>query len=562
MSMLKEYWLLLKLHLKMRIGFAGIKATLRTGRGKAKMFGFAFLVLYVVAAVWLLLFLILNPLMEVAVQSGMGTLIFGMMIMATMLIALFLGTLSLLGLVFNAKDTELYAALPVRQSSVFAAKFSMVYLTELAFALFFLLPTGIVYTMHAGFDLWFWIKFPFIVMLVPVFPLVISCLLAFPLMLLTARSRRRDTVMLILSIVLMLALVVGQVYLQTTIQSLMLSQEDILTLLNNPDGLISVVLGAFPPAMWAAQALLYSGTTAVTGFLLFLATSAVSFILACLISSKLYYRGALAQLESAKKGKSRGYSAGHVKSGKPAFAFMRKELRAIIRTPVYAMNQLTTVIIIPLMLVIFRFMPGDGAGLDEIFSMLDGAGIPPAFTTLLISGILGFVLLINPQATTTFSRDGVSIFYIKSLPVPVATQMAGRIMAASVTPLLSVLVIELLLYFWLGVDILVVVSSALIALSAVALTVSAAMIPDCAKPKLRWNSEAEAMKQNMNSMFGMLTALLSLVPAIVLAILLYNLGVALPIITAALMILNGLLTFGAVPLAGRVAGGMLENLES
>lgn len=560
MTGFREYRLLLKLHLRMRLALSSLKVSLRTGKGRLKIIGFGLLFLYVIAALWFTLSLILYQIMGAVVEMGAGEVVVGAMILATMLVSLFLGTLSLLGLVFNAKDTELYAALPVRQGSVFAAKFSMVYLTELVFSLFILLPVGVIYSMHAGASLAFWLKFPLIALLVPVVPLVISSLLALPLMLLTARSRHRDAVMLVLSLVLMLALVFGQMYLSMSMQTLVESTDQLMEILRDPNGL-SAVLGSFPPAMWAAKALLFGGTDSVINFLLLLAVSAVSFALAVLISSKLYYRGALAQLESARKGKSKAYSAYSVKAGKPYRAFLRKDIKSVLRTPVYAMNQLTMVIIVPIMLVIFKFMSGGNEAYQMLFGMLESSGTSRLTMTLVVSGVLGFLLLVNPQATTTFSRDGVSIFFIKSLPVSVPVQTAGRILSASLCPALGIVVTELTLALLLGLDAAVIVSSALIGLSAVALVTSACMIPDCLKPKLRWNSEAEAMKQNFNSMLGMLTGFVSLIPAIVAAVVLAGFQVALPVVTVCLMLLNAGLTFGSVALVNVSAENMLDKLE-
>ncbi len=561
MTGFREFWLLLKLHLRMRLALSSLRVTLRTGKGKAKIFGFTLLFLYVLAALWLVLCLFLYPMMGVAVQMGVADVIVGVMVMASMLVSLFLGTLSLLGLVFNAKDTELYAALPVRQGSVFAAKFSMVYLTELAFSLFIMLPVGVIYALEAGSSPAFWIKFPLIVLLAPVVPLVISSMLALPLMLLTARFKRRDIVMLILSLLLMLALVFGQMYLSVSMQTVVESPEQITALLSDPDGLISSALGAFPPAMWAAKGLLLGGLDSVINLLLLLAVCAVSFSLAVLISSKLYYRGALAQLESAKKGKSKGYSADTVRAGKPYRAFMRKDIKSILRTPVYAMNQITGIIIIPLMLVLFKFMSGGNEAYRMLFDMISNPGASQLTLTLIISGVLGFMLLVNPQATTTFSRDGVSIFFIKSLPISVPAQMAGRILSASVTPALGIVVTEITLALLIGLDAMVIVSSALIGFSALGLVTAACMIPDCIKPKLRWNSEAEAMKQNLNSLLGMLTGIIALLPSIAAAIVMGIFDAPLPVVTVCLMLLNAGLTLGAVALSTAAAKGMLERLE-
>ncbi len=558
MSGAREFFLLFKMHLHMRLGLSALKDQRRTGKGKAKQIGFLFLALYVVAALWLSVGLLLNAILGPAIELGLGNLLFGIGIFACMAMVLVLGTLSLLGLVFGARDTELYAALPVRPRSVFLAKFSMVYLTELAFLLFLLVPIGVLFGTGMGLGWTFYARLLLAALVIPVVPLALSSILVMPLMRLVTLSKRRDMFMLIISIAFMLLMVFGQLILSSQSGRLMGDPSQAMALLTDSEAMLRAMLRYFPPALWAESVIMGGGAGAAVDALKLLFTCAASLTLALLLSSKLYYRGALAQLEAAKSGRSKRYKKASVKAGSPFRAFFFKELKLLLRTPIYAMNQLTGVIIFPIMLIGLKLTSGEG--FDGMLGLVFSGGRNVS-AVLTLAAFMAFVTLVNPGASTLFSREGRSVWITQTVPVPIATQLSGRLLCLQMFGVVGVLALGCASVFVLGRSVDVVLAAVLIALSCVVPVTNASALPDCIHPKLKWNSEAEAMKQNVNSLIGMLCGLLALAPCVLAAVLMLYLEVGVALTTLCLVVINAVLSFLVTALVNRRAERMLNDLQ-
>lgn len=466
---------------------------------RLKTVGLAVLFLYAGAALIFAYAMILYPMMGAAATLGMGGAVMAVVVLISMLAVLIFGTMTLIGMVFTAKDAEFYAALPLRPQSVFFAKFGMVYLTELGITALLMWPAGIIYCMYAGFSLWFFIKLLVLWLLLPAIPLAISTIIAMPLVRLTAFSRHRDALVMIISLVMVVAVVVGQVWLQNSMRTTIGDPSELEAILSNQSGLISQATASFPPALWCARALVDSGSSAIGGFLLFLLSVIAGMTLCLFLSKRLYMRGVLAQLEAAR-GKTRGYSAKGVRSGTALGAFLSKELKLLSRTPIYATNALTGIIVFPLMIVIMIMSGEQGTKeyLNSILSML-----PPEMSVLIAAAFVMLLSLISIGVSTSFSREGSMIWICQTVPVPVKTQVAARILAGYIISTIGAAISVAVLTMVMSIPVATALAGAVIGLICSAPLLCAAIIPDAIRPKRKWSSEAEAMKQNMNSVYAM-----------------------------------------------------------
>jgi ABC-2 type transport system permease protein len=130
--------------------------------------------------------------------------------LAGMIVVLIFGVAGILGILFQSKDISFLASLPLKQGSVFASKFFLVYLYELSIMLAFLLPAILVYGIIAEMGPVFYLKGILAVLLLPMLPLVISTLISLVLMRFSGLSKRRDLFMVVGGFILTIGYVVGQ----------------------------------------------------------------------------------------------------------------------------------------------------------------------------------------------------------------------------------------------------------------------------------------------------------------------------------------------------------------
>ena len=138
---------------------------------------------------------------------------------------------------------------------------------------------------------------------------------------------------------------------------------------------------------------------------------------------------------------------------------------------------------------------------------------------LVISFLVGsFMGGINMISSTAISREGTNAYFMKFIPVPVETQAFAKaacgIIISAVSGWLLLIPLHLVLSYPIYLDLIFVVGS----LVSVIMTNLFGILIDLLRPKLVWEQEAAAVKQNLN---GVISILLSFLLAAVCFGLLY-----------------------------------------
>ncbi|HBR02368.1 MAG TPA: hypothetical protein DD738_07135 [Ruminiclostridium sp.] len=409
----------------------------------------------------------------------------------------------ILGNLFLAKDTEFLSSLPLPQGSIFLSKFMIVLTSEYPLALFFMLPPVIVYGISAEKGVLYYILAMVCTLFLPLMPLVISTFVALLLMRIVSRSKRRELITTVSSILFIILIILGQNFLISRMPE---NKNAMAEILQNSEALIKLIGRAFPPSVWVTKTLSAGGFESFINLLYFILASAGSLALVYFLASAIYQKGAAAQLETGSyTGKRKlSYGVSH-----PVTAIFKNEWRILLRTPVYALNSLTVIFIAPLIMLmpLFRGNFAKDPDLQFLYDLVAKEGAQSELL-LIVAAIIVFLALINPAISTAFSREGKNIWILRSIPVEPEIQVMGKFLAGySISLFASVVTaVVAMLSFRLSVPltamILILCMLALIPPCAVSLYI------DLLRPKLSWNNPQQAMKQNMNSLYGMLLSFL------------------------------------------------------
>lgn len=498
---MRLYLRLLGIQLNQRFGLSAIRAGLRDNRlrtlGRGALYLIVFLSIGVLVGMYTWL---IDALMPTFTALGLETLLLGLVLFVAMLFVFFMGMVYLLGMLFFAKDTEFLASLPIPQRTVFAAKFSQVLLGEIGTGLVLLLPPFIVYGIHTGADALFWVRAVVVALTMPCIPLAISAVLSLLLMRFNALWRHRELLTVIGSVLLIVLVFVGQGLLTSAIPEVV-TEEAILALISDSSRLLRQVVSAFPPSGWAAEGLAFGGGQ----LWLFLGASVVALAIVLLLAGRIYYGGAMAHLETASTQRRVSISGGNVRQRSPLAALFLREWRTVVRSPIYALNGLIVILVGPLMMILPKLMQGStgDAEMDAVFALLDGA-VDARMILLILAALFVGISMISPAVTTSISREGSNFYLLRTIPISPARQIMAKYLFGCSVALLTMLlmgVAGLLLYGFSGT--IVAGAFALGMLASIA-PLALSIIPDTIKPKLSWNSETEAIKQNFNAIWGML----------------------------------------------------------
>lgn len=453
-----------------------------------------------IAAIVMLVGQLYAPLAGIG-QQGM-ILAFGCAL--TGLLIFFFGIFYVITTYYFAQDVEFLLPLPLKPGQILGAKFTVTLLYEYLTQLLILAPLLVVFGIKSGAGAGYYLIALVVFLTLPVIPLVLASLLAMLLMSYSSVARHKDRFRIWAGGLGLIA----ALGLQFLMQKAMIhtKPEDIVRMLQEGrNSLIDLGLWLFPGVKFAVYGLMQSGPAAGWLYLLaFLLLSALFAWLMLAAGGVLYFRGAVGGSESfaARRALTGGELAKATRSSQPVKALILKELRLLVRTPAFFMNCVLINFLWPVMLL-FIGGSGDSQEIEKMGQML-GGGLPASTLLLLLLGASLFIAGSSGASASGISREGSQFFVSKYLPVPFRVQVQAKLAIAFVLPFagLTVLLGVLAIRYHLSLPLLG--AGLLIALPALALPVLAGLILDIHFPKLVWDNEYRAVKQNMNIMLLML----------------------------------------------------------
>jgi len=317
------------------------------------------------------------------------------------------------------------------------------------------------------------------------------------LMQVVARTRHRDTFAIVGGGALVVLFIIGS---QLLSGNLAANGEDMLaSLFSDNSALISATPSIFPPAGWAGKALTMQGSVALANLLYFAGLSLGLLALTAPIAGRIYYKGAMAQSESGKKGKKFSQKALDVSANPPVYSLFVKEWKMLLRSPVYALNALFPIILGP---VIVIMMTVGGSAYNMVGDMIKA--ISDVQAILILAAIMLFMGAAGQASSSSVSREGKAFWLCKALPVPYRTQALSKILTGFSITSLAAIATAFVAVVALAMPLTTALIAALLAMSLGLFLSSVGFMVDIARPKLIWQAENEAIKQNMNVMLAML----------------------------------------------------------
>lgn len=498
---MREYRILLGLALRNRL--AGLRAgSWRKSNGKVdvgRIVGTAVAVLGVVCLAGMMIYAEIKLFGGLA-AFGQPALLPALIVMMCMIGTLFLGFFHTIASLYFSRDTAWMAYLPVHSRTVMAAKMTEIWLGEMLFCAAVLSPAFILYGGYLHADALYYVRMAVTILLAPVLPLSVTLLLSSLLARLTALSRHKESWVMIGSLVMMFSIIALEMRILPHIPD----DADamfFIRLLMDSEGLVSMLTGGFPPVMWAVR-----GIAGDWGqfMLLVLCCAVVSCALIYLLGGS-YLNVCLRQGEQGSRKRAVKTTNRTWKVRSPLMALFHREWTEVLKTPTYAFNSFSGVIMVPLMLFAMSMgLSANDAGnvldlLDELISSVDTTDM-----ILILTALVAFAGFLDPAIATAVSREGGRHDISRMIPVSARTQITAKMMMglcvnglAVVTACITVGVIMPSLIPML-IPAMLLAMMECFAVSALCLTL------DAIRPNLHWTSETQVIKQGANVAFGML----------------------------------------------------------
>lgn len=481
-------------------------------------------------------------------------------ILACQFMVFIFGIFYVISAFYFSNDIDLLVPLPLKPYHILASKFIIIMVNEYLVAWPVLLPAIIIYGTRMRPGLMYWLKSLLVLLLTPVIPLVLVSIFVLILMRVVSIRKNRD-VLVVLGSLLGLLLGLTMNYFaqklpegnsQQFIQDMIVARADVIKLIGQ----------RVPPSTWATYGLAMQTLEGWMYFILYLLISLTLFGLLMWLGNLFFYKGLLAGQEvnrGRKKLSAQSINAQLEKASSPVIALFLKEWKLFLRTPVYAMNGLAGMIMVPF-LILMPFI----ARAEEMKALLTQIR-QPQFAMQVTLGSAGLVLFassINIVACTSISREGKTFWISKMIPVPARQQVTAKLLHSMAISGIGVVVTTAVIGIALKLSIIRMFTIFILCLLGNVLLNALNLLIDLLHPRLEWDNPQEAVKQNLNGLFSILFTLAVLALSAILTALLVQLRASEWIIHAALGLTMGFLAIPTLAILYTLAESQYRRLEA
>lgn len=450
---------------------------------------------------------------DLLAPTGLQELLIGLYVSVGTVLVFFFGILYVISIFYYAGDVEKLLPLPLRAGEIIGAKLLVTAAWEYLYLFVLILPPLFVYGLRSSAGADYYLFMVWSVILMPVMPLCLASVLVMLILRFTPLARNKDRFNLV-SGLLVMGLALAFVFGTQSMSSF--SEADLARIISSgTDSVARLTTAVFPGVSFAVGSLTaetFARQAAQAGLLLLV--SAAALLITLKVANVLYFPGVIGISSSAAR-RRRLNDAQLLTAGKSGSAFWtcwQKDLRILFRTPIFFMNNILMNFLWPIFILIPFFSGATGQGLAELLPaarealfIRDGRGAVVAVAACF--AIACFVTGTNGIASSALSREGKIFYIMKMIPMSwkqqILAKLAVGVLFGAIGSLLPLVIAAILLRppAWFVLSLLAVLPGGIL------LPNLGGVIFELFWPKLNWDNEQKAVKQNLNVLYGMALSL-------------------------------------------------------
>ena len=336
----------------------------------------------------------------------------------TTLIILMEGSYKSIDLLFKPKDNDMLLAMPIKKSTIVFARIIKFYVFEMVYCLIFLLPAIIAYAMVAEVGLSYYVVAITMLVLIPVIPITIACIIGLVISLISGRFRHKTFLQIALSFLAMFA-TVGLVFLINMSP-------------NNGEYAMIAISNKVTEFYYPASTFVNLVTNFnIWEYLIFIVVNLAIMGLTVIVISRFCFK-IITRLATVNQIKNVNVNY-NLKKHSQTFAMVKKEMTRYFCTPVLLMNTAMGLVffVIAVGAILVKF--------DDIVNSLTTSVEEFPLTADKISSYLpsvtlamvAFASLLTCITATLISLEGKAFNILKSLPISGKKVIMTKVLAAT-----------------------------------------------------------------------------------------------------------------------------------
>jgi ABC-2 type transport system permease protein len=474
----------------------------RKKSSKILLYGFSLLMIVAFLPTLAMLHFLTIDAVDLLAPFQQTGVIVALLFNALALMIFFFGIFLIPAVFYFSRDIETLLALPLKPVDILLSKFVVTLIYEyLTLALFFI-PVISGYARAVSPDLLFYVYAFIVFLILPIIPLVLAGLIIMLIMWLIPFAKNRDFFNMISGgIALIFAL-----WLNYALAGLAtVTEGDLINMLiEGNNSLIALFQSFIPNIPFAIAAVVNSDFVQL---LIALAITAAIFAGFLLLSQILYFRGVIGVNETSSSRRqlsSKDFSKS-TRSQKAIVTYLLKELRLLFRTPIYMMNCVSINVLLP---VLFIVMTAAFPEEEDLFALILSIPWDNVLAISLASAFgvaFGLVMgSMNMVSATAISREGQHVYFMKMIPMEIMDQLHAKSLSGFLLSLLGLILTVIPAAYFLKAPWYILAIFSVMAILGSLFINYLSIIVDVIHPKLVWETEQAAVKQNINFIFTML----------------------------------------------------------
>lgn len=513
---MKKFLLLTRILLKTGFGNGMYNDNGKSGRLKKTLF-------YILIGISLIPFVGLMGYMGYSgykMFEGLNTgIVLGITCYSGVLLAFFTGMTMCVGIFYNAGDTEFLLPMPFKAEHIVGAKFVTMYVYTLFTDMLFVMPVLAGYGIAGSEGPSYWIMAVITALLIPVTPLVYGSVFTMILIRVFKRARNKDFLTVISGIFVFVVVLVINSF--TSSMGEMDTAQLAAVIMEKGTSIMDAMSSVFPNISLAEKALSNENPVMLILFALSVAVFVAVFIV---LAKFVYIKSVVEMSDTSSKGKKMTKSElkKAVRKNSQVKSYVIKELKLVFRTPIYFMNCVLMSLIWPVFMMIPMFAQlingsKNAAGAESGMSLI--SGIAPETTggicMVMVFGFTIFSVSFSMMNNTCISREGKNVIFMKYIPMSFEKQLMAKALPGILLTLVTGTVYSVIgmivaaAVYEITIPPLAAVLSVVISIFTCILFNLIEIISDIIKPKLSWQTEQEAVKQNFVAIIPMFVTMVA-----------------------------------------------------
>ena len=444
-----------------------------------------------------------------------------------------------LNVLYFSKDLKLLLIMPLKAKDILHAKLFNMIISEYPMELIMLAIPMVVYGIYTKANLMFYLYMLAVLLILPIIPIMITSLIIAIIMRFTNKIKNKNKVMYVTIIITILLIgVVTTVFNSGT----NLSTSSFENMILKSNALAESIADYFVLIRPIMNTLLnYNNIDGLKNLVIYFIESIAVYIVILFVMSTIYFKGAIGTTVNSNRNKANINKKIELKDFKVTNkkkAYIQKELKTMMRTPIFFIECLILPISYPItvfLVIAFFINFANQVGVDALSGFYKSLVKTSGLAMFLSVGQVFFMM--NFSSIIAISRESNNSILVKYLPIELRTQFNLKLKIGILTNTLSSIIVAICYYICIPN----VTNSILIFIILMLLNIIGEkfkLLTDLKNPQVNWESEYTMMKQNTNVMYSLFYTLIIILILAIISFIITNIELFLMFILALTIIIN------------------------